>query len=647
MKFLLFFVAAFIVLFLRQPTAAKLLTTFSDLRTGIIGCAPKKTFAPGSLAEININDNRHTAGEFRNGIFYLELETRKGAWYPESHEGYGLGVYAFAEKNKPLQLPGPVIRVPEGTEINAKITNNISEHALILYGFYSRPGNASDSIVIAPGKTQEIKFNAGVAGTYFYRAAASDSIDGGLPWFNDSQLYGAFIVDPPKYKRDPAERIFVIGIWNDTLNGIANGGEELVMNGLSWPYTERLTYMREEHVNWRLINASNQVHPMHLHGFFFKVNSKGHLNKDEVYSRDFQRNAVTELLYPGETITMTWVPEREGNWLFHCHTLVHIMPGSFLRNMPAMDSNKMEDIKTHAHDGMGGLIMGIHVNGNGKPKAGDEKAFKHARQLSLIIGEQKKYFDTLSGKGFKLLEKGSVLPARYNIPGPPLVLTKDEPVAIKVINKLKEATSMHWHGLEIESYFDGVAGWGNKGNLLAPIIQPGDSFTVHLTPPRAGTYIYHTHMHNMQLLDGMCGPLIVLNKGEKFVPERDKIFLISQGDEDFERRLFLLNGTNKTDTISCKIGKDYRFRLINISALGATLNVSLLLNNKAVDWRLIAKDGANLPPQQCIVKKALKQTVSIGETMDFSFIPKEPGEYVFELQGAAGRLFVTKIIEIK
>ena len=67
----------------------------------------------------------------------------------------------------------------------------------------------------------------------------------------------------------------MLGIWNDSLNGPYQGGEELAINGLSWPFTERLTYTQHVPVNWRAINASNQVHPMHLHGFFYNVNSRG------------------------------------------------------------------------------------------------------------------------------------------------------------------------------------------------------------------------------------------------------------------------------------------------------------------------------------------------------------------------------------
>jgi len=100
---------------------------------------------------------------------------------------------------------------------------------------------------------------------------------------------------------------------------------------------------------------------MHLHGFYFKVNSRGNADSDNIYKEKDHYLSVTELVKPHETMSMTWTPDREGNWLFHCHTLFHIMSNSFLRKMPEMTELQMNDITTHAQNGMGRLIMGITV----------------------------------------------------------------------------------------------------------------------------------------------------------------------------------------------------------------------------------------------------------------------------------------------
>ena len=47
------------------------------------------------------------------------------------------------------------------------------------------------------------------------------------------------------------------------------------INGKAWPHTERLRYALGDSVRWRIVNASQEAHPMHLHGFYFRVDSRG------------------------------------------------------------------------------------------------------------------------------------------------------------------------------------------------------------------------------------------------------------------------------------------------------------------------------------------------------------------------------------
>jgi hypothetical protein len=54
--------------------------------------------------------------------------------------------------------------------------------------------------------------------------------------------------------------------------------------------------------------------------------------------------------------------------------------------------------------------------------------------------------------------------------------------------------------------------------------------------------------------------------------------------------------------------------------------VSLTSEERLLKWRAIAKDGADLPPQQATVQDA-KWNISVGETGDFQFTPKTPGSY--------------------
>jgi len=57
-------------------------------------------------------------------------------------------------------------------------------------------------------------------------------------------------------------------------------------------------------------------------------------------------------------------------------------------------------------------------------------------------------------------------------------------IEIEVVNKLKEPTAIHWHGIELESYYDGVPGWTGSGNQITPVIAPGNSFVARMAQRR-------------------------------------------------------------------------------------------------------------------------------------------------------------------
>lgn len=71
--------------------------------------------------------------------------------------------------------------------------------------------------------------------------------------------------------------------------------------------------MQGDSVRWRVINLTESDHPMHLHGFYFRVDSKGNGVADSLYDRVHQRMAVTEVVNPFETMMLAWLPTRPGN----------------------------------------------------------------------------------------------------------------------------------------------------------------------------------------------------------------------------------------------------------------------------------------------------------------------------------------------
>ena len=88
------------------------------------------------------------------------------------------------------------------------------------------------------------------------------------------------------------------------------------------------------------------------------------------------------------------------------------------------------------------------------------------------------------------------------VPGPAISVHVGDVVRARVINKLPEALTVHWHGIAIRNDMDGVA------DVTQKAIAPGASFVYQFTASTPGTYFYHPHT-GTQLDRGLYGALIV------------------------------------------------------------------------------------------------------------------------------------------
>src|SRR6267142_4978316 len=198
--------------------------------------------AADSSARVAPNDNRAPAGQLRHGVFTLQLDAALGTWSPEGEHGPAVVVAAFGERGRggPVQIPGPLIRVPAGTELRITVRNTL-DLPLLVRGLYDRGATQSDSIDVAPGAVREVRFRAVTPGTYYYWGRTVGSRVG-LGRTDDSQLNGAIVVDPAaSHGRAPSDRILVITNWVLPADTTLPGGErhELMgINGRSWPNTE-------------------------------------------------------------------------------------------------------------------------------------------------------------------------------------------------------------------------------------------------------------------------------------------------------------------------------------------------------------------------------------------------------------------------
>ena len=538
---------------------------------------------------------------------------------------------AFAEENRALQIPGPLVRVKSGTVLRVSVRNELGS-TLVLFGMHQRPGAANTALRILAGDRREVTFRAGAPGTYYYWASTTGNAmrerDG-----IDSQLYGAFVVDSAGAATPPRDRIFVLGVFHEAPAPPPN---MMVINGKSWPYTERLDFQMGDTVHWRWLNPSSQPHPMHMHGFYFNVESHGSWAIDTVYAPRDRRLAVTETMYPGETMTMSWIPTQPGNWLFHCHFGAHV---SHYLSMTAVPTEKEPDspaLVPHDASGMAGLVLGLTVHARPGAAVTQSASATPPRDIRLFMQSSPPFSPepgvTVHNYAF-VEQRGPAPPSRDSVPQRtvPLVLRRGEPVRITIENRLPYPGAVHWHGIEVQnSYVDGVPGWSGSSSRTAPMVMPGDSFVAEFTPPRAGTFIYHSHSNEyFQISAGLAAPLIVLEPGATYDTLTDKTIFINQGLDNGGR----VNGLSEPDTLRLVAGTQYRFRLIDIAP---DWRVFVTLTDAAgpVPWRALAKDGADLPLHQRVSVKRVP--MGPGETADFTYSPSAPGDLVLDVSTQTG-----------
>ncbi len=148
--------------------------------------------------------------------------------------------------------------------------------------------------------------------------------------------------------------------------------------------------------------------------------------------------------------------------------------------------------------------------------------------IDLTIGEQ---LFRLDGR------TGAAMTINGTIPGPVIRLKEGQQATLRVTNRLKEDTSIHWHGLLLPPVMDGVPGVSFAG------IKPGATFTYQFPVRQSGTYWFHSHSSGQELL-GVYAPMIIEpQEPEPFRYERDYVVMLS--DWSFESPEALLSNLKK------------------------------------------------------------------------------------------------------
>ncbi len=585
--------------------------------------------APLPLAAFE--DYRRSAGTRHGDTLEVSLDIQEVRWRPYGERGGTLTVYTFVERGQNARVPGPLLRVPAGTVIRVTMRNTLAR-PVAMYGLQDHPlAEIPDTLLVPASEERIATFKVSAPGSYYYwgRVRKANAKPSPTDWLvgaggAEGPFIGALIVDRAGEQPPPGERILMLTRWFDSKYPKidTSGTWKIMVNGASWPSTERLEYTVGDTVRWRVLNPMAIWHPMHLHGFFFNVTAHGDYRLDTLYSASQRRTAVTELMTEFSTMSLEWVPDRAGNWLFHCHLIRHMSMPQFITDTSASPA-PMNHTMSHAEDHMAGLVMGIVVH----PAVGQAGAAMLARAkgdvgkpadekaMRLVATTRANVFGDAPAYSF-VLQNGTREPASdsIRIPGSTLTLVRGQPTRITVVNRTGAPLAVHWHGMEIESWYDGVGGWSGAGMSVRPPIAAGDSFIVRMTPKRAGTFIYHTHDETGdQLASGLYGALLVEEPGTSRDTTRDHLIVMGQRGRASTSPL-AINGETKPRSLAISAGVPNRLRFVSIPA-NERLFVELLKQNTVQEWIPLAVDGAELPAHQRVATSARFST-SAGQTVD-------------------------------
>ncbi|MCZ6658253.1 MAG: copper resistance system multicopper oxidase [Gammaproteobacteria bacterium] len=119
-----------------------------------------------------------------------------------------------------------------------------------------------------------------------------------------------------------------------------------------------------------------------------------------------------------------------------------------------------------------------------------------------------------------------------SIPGPTLRWRQGDTVTIRVTNRLRQTSSIHWHGILVPYEMDGVPGISFRG------IEPGTTFTYRFRVQQSGTYWYHSHS-GFQEQTGMYGAIIIdPTLGDPNRVDRDYVVQLSDWTDEDPMRVF-------------------------------------------------------------------------------------------------------------
>ena len=227
------------------------------------------------------------------------------------------------------QTPGPTIEAVEGDRVRFYVTNKLEAPTTIHWHGILLP-NGMDGVSgltqkpIPAGETYKYEFTLRQNGTYMYHPHFDEMTQLGMG------MQGFFIIHPKEPYKPAVDRDFAIMLHEWFIPLGASRPDPSVMtdfnyftfNSRVFPSTDALVVKKGQRVRIRLGNLSMDNHPIHIHGYIFKITGTGSRVPDGNQMED-----VTIDVPVGSTRDFEFVADVPGDWALHCHKTHHTMSG--------------------------------------------------------------------------------------------------------------------------------------------------------------------------------------------------------------------------------------------------------------------------------------------------------------------------------
>ncbi len=228
------------------------------------------------------------------------------------------------------QVPGPLVHVEEGDEVEVKVQNNTAlNHTIHWHGMYQTGTWRSDGVPditqkgIEPGESYTYRFTADKVGTLWYHCHVN------VPEHVGTRgMWGPLIVEPkepdPIVEDVTKEAVVMFSGWNpEVADTYGEGGHPqepisyFSINGKSFPMTQPLRVEEGDVLRLRLIAATTPV-AFHPHGHDAIVTHKDGLPIEDPYPVDVLA------MQPGERYDVIIEMNNPGRWITHDHHEHHV-----------------------------------------------------------------------------------------------------------------------------------------------------------------------------------------------------------------------------------------------------------------------------------------------------------------------------------